>query len=272
MISRKTFLEDSIESLRVIKKAEDTGKIDLKNVKLVTPFFITPVTAFIKSSDKQYEISKPSKKPIASYLDTIRFPQCIEGAQLGAGYKTYLPLFQFQKDRADYDGRVSDILNNMISVYELKENKNIIIFFLTELLANIREHSNSNYNFIYCQKYSNSIAISIVDRGISIPGNYEASEITFAGDHNALKKAAEGISTKGSDERGTGIPYTIKCVCKGLKGSVLFFSRGGGFFKEGNNDPSLIDLKHLSFQGTIMNIIFDIPKKEIDMFKYIESK
>jgi hypothetical protein len=272
MIPQKTFLEDSIEALNIVKKAEDTGEIDLGEVSFVTPFLITPVTAFIKSSKKRYKIRKPSKATASSYLDTICFSQCIEGTQLGNGYTTYLPLFQFQKDRADYDGRVSDILNNMISVYKLKENKNIIVFFLTELLANIREHSNSNYNFIYCQKYNNTIAISIVDRGITIPGSYEASGIPFTGDHNALKKAAEGISTKGNDERGTGIPYTIRCVCKGLKGSFLFFSRAGGFYEDGKCNPKLIDLKHLSYKGTIMNILFDIPKKEIDMFKFIESK
>lgn len=272
MISEEIMLKDTIKALQIIGGSTKSGIIDLQNVTFITPFLITPITAFFKSEDKKYTILKPHSSDADSYLERIHFPGSIDARKLTSlSGATYFPLFQFSKENKAYDTVIGQIFNKMITAYELKSNKNIVSLFLSELIDNIREHSRSEYNFIYSQKYNDLLAISIVDRGISIPGSYELNNIAFKNDISALKDALRGVSTKPGNERGTGIPNTVNWVCGGLKGSIIVVSRGAGFYRANGGEFKFFELGSVPFKGTIINILFKIPGKRVDYTKYINK-
>ncbi len=272
MLSDEIILKDTLKALQIISNSTESKIIDLQNITSITPFLITPIAAFFKSEDKKYKILEPRNKEVCSYLNRIHFPDSITSEKLSlSDSATYLPLFQFSKETADYDRAVGEIFKKIISKYGLEDNKSIISLFLSELIDNIREHSQSNFNFIYSQTYNDLLAISIVDRGISIPGSYELNKITFKNDTFALKDALRGISTKPGNERGTGIPNTVNWVCGGLKGSLIVISRGAGFYRVDDEEFKFFELGDMPFKGTIINILFKIPKKRIDYTKYINK-
>lgn len=269
-IDKQTLLDDSINALKIISNSKITKTINLADIAFITPFLITPITAFIKSEGTDSKIIEPSNGDVRTYLKTIHFPNCIDAHRLdNLNCRTYLPLYQFSRGDKEYDKIISKIFGKIISFYGLESNKNIMVLFLSELIDNIREHSKSELNFIYSQKYTGMLAISIVDSGISIPSSYKSKNFKFEDDIEALKYALEGKSTKSEDERGTGIPNTVNLVCKGLKGGLILISKGVGFYKANEKELMFFKLRDMSFKGTIVNILFEIPKKQINYTKYI---
>ena len=268
----RIILNNTIKSLNIISDSKNNQEIDLRDATFITPFLITPISAFMKSSFKKYKILKSKIYDVNSYLDTINFPDGFNVDLLNQmNFSTYC-LFQFSKENAQYDKKIADICDKLINSYGLKTNQNIMVCFLGELFDNIREHSKSLCNFIGFQKYRENLAISIVDRGITIPRSYEENEISFKDDIEALKFVLKGISTKKENERGTGIPNTLNWVCDALKGHLLVISRNGGFYKNNNNEIDFFKLpKKMSFEGTIINTYFEIPKGKIDYTKYINK-
>jgi len=273
----KLILKDTINALRIISNSKNNCEINLKDISFATPFLITPITAYANSPHKiKYKILNPIDLDCSKYLNVIKFPHSIDTTSLNSmDYNTYLPLFKFSMQNTMYDQKILVVIDKMITSYGLEDNKNIINVFLGELIDNIREHSKSENNFICCQKYKKKLAISIVDRGITIQGSYENAGISFKNDIEALKFALKGKSTKKEfgDERGTGIPNTLNWVCDALKGNLLIVSRNSGVYRENTAKIEFFDLKKdiLGFEGTIINIFFEIPNEKIDYLSYVNK-
>ncbi len=273
-VEDKDILIHSLKALKLIRDSKDNSIINLTVIDKITPFYITPITAFIKKN-QNFKIKYPQDDFKLFYLDTIKFPETTDA--LNTSKKSYTPLFEIKKElgKDEDNEEILDLIEKIIiENFDLKENLQILMCVFNELICNIQQHSESNFNCIQAQIYENNLAISLIDTGISIPGRYKKSG--YKQEENNLelfKLAFEGISTKDNNERGTGIPNTYNWICNGLKGSMVIISKNCAFKKIINEDMEFIDLEplKLSFEGTIINLLFEKPKKKIDSYSYINK-
>lgn len=221
----------TLKALKLIRDSRDNNIIDLSVIDKITPFYITPITAFIKQN-KNFKIRYPQDNFKLFYLETIKFPKTIN--ILNTYKKSYSPLFEIKKELGhdENNEEILDLIEKIIiENFDLKQNIQILMCVFNELICNIQQHSESNFNCIQAQMYENKLAISLIDTGISIPGRYKKSG--YKEEENNLelfKLAFEGISTKENKERGTGIPNTYNWICNGLKGSMVIISKDCAFF------------------------------------------
>ena len=171
--------------------------------------------------------------------------------------------------------KILNILEKIIlEKYSLKEHKNSFMFVFDELMCNIKEHSKSKFNCIQAQMYGDKLAICLVDTGITIPKNYVEQGLRgYETNIELLQLVFKGISTKPEKERGTGIPNTYNIICNGFIGAFLVISGDVGFLKLPGEDIQFFDLNELGirFDGTIINMLFEIPRKPIEIYDYINK-
>ncbi|MFT4244535.1 MAG: hypothetical protein ACMXYB_03725 [Candidatus Woesearchaeota archaeon] len=274
-IGEDDILIHSLKALKLIRDSKEEKCIDLSKIEKITPFYIAPLTAFLKSNtDFTFELPEDPYKLF--YLETIQFPQTI--SEVPRQKTTYTPLFEIKGElgEGEYNEEILDLLEKIIvENFELVNNKQILMFVINELICNIQQHSESKFNCIQAQMYENKLAISLIDTGITIPGRYKRAGYKESEKNLELFKLAfEGISTKDDKERGTGIQNSYKCICRALKGSIVVISNNCGFKKistEENIEFIDLDNLNLSFNGTIINLLFEKPTQKLDIYPYLEQ-
>lgn len=136
------------------------------------------------------------------------------------------------------------------------ENKNcreVIDFIVNELIINVKEHSHTNDIFGGIDKNS-SIFISIFDDGIGIHNRFKEFGYVFENDNEAIKKALEGFSVKGVEERGYGLRY-LRVFATHSQSEVYIFSQNGFvIIKNEKIEPNELDFY---FPGTGVIIKID---------------
>lgn len=273
-IENNKILIETLKSLKIIFNYEKNfSQINLEDVSRVTPFFITPLSAYIGKNNLNSKIISPKNVNVNSYLNTLKFPFGFSSLNnTNICKKTYCPLFEIKTEHLGDNNEILNIFKKIIiEPFKQKKNLQAFLFFLDEIMCNIQEHSRSSFNLIQAQKYNNILSISIVDTGISIPKSYENNFRYFEDDIEALKFVFKGISTK-NQERGTGIPNTYRLITKGFGGTLLIISREAGVLlnKDEINFFSLKDL-NLSFQGTILNFEIPLIENKLDIYDYINK-
>lgn len=267
-----------IDSFRVLKLISNNKDIDLNNIDFVTPFVITPLSAYLKTNNK-IKIIKHSKVDVEKYLDYISFPKGInvdDFIQLNKA-KSYIPLFYFsEKDITS--GRIIEKFTECLEEFIVPlENKSLVYQPLDELIDNIKEHAFSDNCFIHAQIYKKKyLALSIVDIGRTIPQNYMDAGFELENDTEAFEFILNGISSTKDPNRGFGLNTNINTITSALKGSITIVSGKAVLSKIGNDKPTIYNLKeyNLNYDGTFINILFKIPyeKLNIDIYEYIGRK
>jgi anti-sigma regulatory factor (Ser/Thr protein kinase) len=275
-IKDEEILLECLKSIKIINNSASDKIINLENKKLITPFFITPLTAHINRYKLDFNIIYPLKKEPCDYLSLIKFPSTITNKLDLSTSTKYSPLYEIKNEVLGENKDILEILREIIvDEYKLKENLSTLMLVFDEMMCNIQEHAKSNFNCIQTQRYKNKIAISIVDTGITIPQNYIENGLKgYDSNLELFKLVFQGISTKKEKERGTGIPNTYNLVCNALKGSFSIISGNVGFIKLPDTDLQFFSLEddlNLNFEGTIINILFDVPKEKIDYTKYLNQ-
>lgn len=270
-------------SSQLYEKAESGDQIllDLSRMDWTTPAFVTPVTvAYNQIVDQGAEINVrlPSEYGRQCYLDQIGFP---EGYQEPPNqYENHLPLCLI-----DNDGGVEIIetvvngLTRLVKEWFASRsggNPQTVHYPISEVVKNIGHHSNCDYGAVLIQHYRarDYLDICIVDDGISIPGNFEAHNIEFHSDSNAIKRAMRGEeSTKidrGSRDPGCGLKTTSKLVCEGLDGQVLMASRNGVCHQQNGSIDGWSVSQH-SWNGTVFIARLNPPDDGFQILEYIAS-
>jgi hypothetical protein len=284
-LKKDDILIHTLKALKLIKESRSSDRINLDYLDKITPFCMVPIVSYIKknknkSKNKKMEILYPKEDCKLSYLNTIKFPNTTHSLKIKK--MSYTPLFELKNELGfDEDNeKILDLLEKIIvENFDLKDNVQILMSVFNELICNIQQHSNSNFNCIQAQLYENKLAISLVDTGISIQGSYEKSGFNTKNNYSnynnldLFKLAFAGISTKDDKERGTGIPNSYNWICKGLKGSLVIISKDSAFKKLPNKNMEFIDLSslNLNFKGTIINILFEKPKEKVDIYSFMNK-
>ncbi len=126
---------------------------------------------------------------------------------------------------------IGDFSDRLISLLKNYVDRASFDLLLYELMNNIYEHSNFNNAYAMAQQYPNEniTDICIIDDGITIPGNFENSGITFENDAESIFQSINGRSTDKYDYkiRGYGLNTTTQISTLCFKEEMLIASRGG---------------------------------------------
>lgn len=153
-----------------------------------------------------------------------------------------------------------------------------ILYVFNELVSNVLDHSslkreNPSSCYIYTKEYPNLnlLDISIMDNGLSIPGNFERHGIEFTDDCDAISKAVNQVSTQRSPydsirySRGFGLWSTLKLVIEGNSGNVLIVSRKGCLNILDKDNYKYYNLNNSNiFKGTLISL--RLKKNQIENF------
>ncbi|GBE20563.1 hypothetical protein BMS3Abin17_01304 [archaeon BMS3Abin17] len=137
------------------------------------------------------------------------------------------------------------------------------------------EHSNFTFASLMAQYYPRKkhLDIAVSDNGITIPFNFEKNKISFSKDSEAIKMAISGEVTTKKDEkmRGYGLKSCRDISLKGIKGELHIVSRKGVAILKENEDPQFYDFKDVSLEGTFLYFRLPTPKKDVNIYPYLEG-
>lgn len=181
-------------------------------------------------------------------------------------------------DSDEINKKINENIASLCSLNDkIKNIKQSISYFLSEITDNMQQHANTDFGYIYT-KYNyidNQIEIVLADGGMSIYGSYINANKFIDNIKNsdilAVGIAKEGYSTKDRPEaenRGYGLSSNIKMITQGLKGDFAIMS-GNALYV--SSIDKLIELpKQVDWKGTLVLAIIptDIPSA-FNFYNYI---
>lgn len=260
----------------LIKILKNEGNIvDLSGVNFWQPIITLPLASLI--SEEKHDYIKPKKEKCLEYLDYFNFPNG------STRYETlsskYIPIYKFSASKKDTKTLLdkSGIIDNLIKICIKKIGSpqgaiNALGLAIEEIIDNIEEHSEAKYGWINAQHYPTKkyLDICILDRGITLLGNYQKNGISISDDAEALKNALEGLSTKLSENmRGSGLRTFTSMIREAFEGEMVMISGSAISYTDKTHEPVVKRLS-ISWPGTIVAIRIPERSEPIDYSRYIE--
>lgn len=153
-------------------------------------------------------------------------------------------------------------------IEELKLPKgflDFVIYTLSELSANVKEHSKAKNILVEININKKNCLIKFIDNGMGLRKSYLLRKIYPKDDFTAIEFALAGLSTKSSQERGFGL-YSIRKLTSALNGQVVIQS---GFAQTVIKENQTVSKKMpQKIQG--LSIILQTPIKTLDFYRAIE--
>lgn len=276
--------------VKVVAETESTTEEvvwDFSGVRFMHPFFLAPLAIYRNSSKCGIECVNMSLN-VQSYLNSIYFDRLLHFAsdekeeveKVMGKYadKSYIPLCTFSMTDANKDAFGSVIQKVITEQTSIGANGlTPISYFISELLDNIYEHSQSENGYVFSQYLEREgvINLCIADEGITVAGSYAKAGLyqkeIGQDESTALWLANEGCSTKNlpdAENRGYGISTSKRMLVEGLGGSFFMLS-GRAFHRFERGQNYYVNLGDLfCWQGTI--ILLRIPVKVPEGFNYID--
>lgn len=140
-----------------------------------------------------------------------------------------------------------------------------INYSLSELFANIKEHSQAKIISVKININKTKCLIEIKDNGIGFKKSYLLRKIYPKDDSAAIEFALSGLSTKDFQERGFGL-YSIKKLIKALKGEMIVKSDFIRAIIKGNK----VIFEKESDKDSGVKIILKSPVKPLDFYRAVE--
>lgn len=106
---------------------------------------------------------------------------------------------------AELENEFQDILDKILKEQSPAGFSDALIYMLSELYANINEHSRAKNATINISIRSDKMQLKLSDNGIGIRKSYLANNTFAKDDKSAILLALSGISTKKSNERAFGL-------------------------------------------------------------------
>lgn len=243
-------------------------EFDLSNLQWACPMLVLPLAAYIQESGSTYKNSK-----IESYLSNMHFPGGVQSIPEWQMEKNFIPIGFLQREDIIQNEKLTSCFTEMIyKIFErTKGIKDAVDYPLTELVANIFEHSKSASGYVFAQFYPKKkyLDICIVDTGRGLAKSYN-EEVGFGlSDEQAIRKALEGFSTKPNrHERGYGLNTSKKLICQGLGGGFVLLSGSAVFISSGKKEM-IAQLNNFYWQGVIIAYRMPKPEQPIDIHEFI---
>lgn len=242
-------------------QANTTNKLDLSTITWFYPTLLLPLGLFIKQNH-DIEVVLPVDPYTNNYFNII-----MEKGEANRA-KSYIPIIKIPETIAE-----SHTILNELNPYAAKDcgGTTALQYFIGELVDNIYQHSRFSTAYVMAQKYPRLgfLEFCVIDNGISIPQSYENAGRCIEYDRVALDYALDGKSTKNSDERGTGLPNSVKLLTSRMNGACLIISRLGCLCANRmEKDTFDINEKDI-YQGTLISIKVPFQRTEVNIYETI---
>ncbi|MHB1811272.1 MAG: hypothetical protein ACYCPR_02520 [Thermoplasmataceae archaeon] len=263
-----------ISCVKLISTYKSKGKLELENKDWLTPSEILLLRETITEAKQNQSYDPPKNEKVRGYLDYITSEKD-NGISEGS---SYIPFSRVDNSNAN---SIASKITGMIGKKLNEKSLQALKYSIDELLANVIEHSQYKNSFIMLQDYPSkkSLEFSLMDDGVSIPGNFRAHGISFDNDCDSLKKAINGVSTKDTNgERGFGLHSVFQLLTNGMQGEGVLISGRGILSKEFNeksgNETKLFCYASDSDEATVFKgcyVAFNIKTNmSPDLYKYLE--
>lgn len=226
---------------KIAKKKNDENKIDLRDLEK-NPTSLLPLLCICKNENLKF--------------DGINAYEWLIDTLLGNDLFSKLPDSREESDKSDFITKYVENLDVEYGSYF------VLRHIISELANNVYDHAKcenkplNSYILSECHSNNNKLDLCVVDDGLSIPGLFEKSGVTFIDDCQALEKAIGTFSTVSDTfyERGNGLRTISRLVSEGNGGEILIVSRNG-VLHINNEDYGyyLLDDEH-TFNGTLASI------------------
>lgn len=283
-------LDGLSKALVVVSQIRESGDdvivLDFQGTKFVSPLFISVLMVTIRELEKEVSlVNLPDYLNVICFSDGLQ-PDRIRSSEFVAvmerfSRKSYIPIIDFPVTVVDEDVKNSVLttVENII-IRQLHIEKNVsegLKYFISELVDNITEHSESKRAFVLAQAYPNKgyLDLCISDNGISLLGSYKRSEKynEIDSDVEAMKAANMKISAKNlpdAENRGYGIYTSKNALIEGLGGSFLMVS-GNAVYVKSKNGYRLVAFPELvRLNGTIVALRIPYQNPNFMMSNYWE--
>lgn len=270
-----------------IRKSDDSTIIlDFQGTKFVSPLFISVLLVTLRETDKEVSlINLPDYLKVICFSDGLR-PDSIRSSEFFAvmesfSRKKFIPIIDFPVTVIDEDVKnsVLSTVENII-IRQLHIEKNVsegLKYFISELVDNITEHSESKRAYIFAQAFPKKgyLDLCISDNGISLLGSYKRSEKynEIDSDVEAMKAANMKISAKNlpdAENRGYGIYTSKNALIDGLGGSFLMVSGNAVYVKSRNGYRLAAFPEFVRLNGTIIALRIPYQNPNFMMSNYWE--
>lgn len=171
-----------------------------------------------------------------------------------------------------FNDSYADCIYQFFKSQGLENNTQPIKYVISELIANIAEHSRCNRSVfaIRANKRLNCIEAAFFDNGITIPGSFADAGIKRKSGE-CIREAVTGTSTKPEAGRGHGLPSTTK-ILKEMNCDILIVSGQAAFYLNGTNkyleEDTLYELDEPSkLNGTLVSFQMYLPTKKVDIYR-----
>lgn len=258
-------LFDNYKEFEEIVKDKTKKEIDLRNLNS-NPTTILPLLCGCKNRDLKVDGANAYKHLKRQLKSNELFDE--------------LPKSRIESDEIDFITKYMENLDSSYGSYFALRH------IVSELANNVYDHARGENDvidsFIFSKHYPNlkKLDICVVDDGLSIPGLFDKSNVSFIDDCHALEKAIGTFSTVSDTffERGNGLRTITRLVAEGNGGELLLVSRNGLLHICGENyNYFLLDEKH-TFNGTlvclrlnryeIQNIYQLLEPQKLNSYKY----
>ena len=263
-----------IKCVSEISTYKSKGKLDLEHRDWLTPSEILLLRDTITEAKQNQSYIPPKNGEVRGYLDYIT-------SETDNGVSEESSYIRFSRiDDSNADSIASKI-TRMIGKNLNDKSLQALKYSIDELLANVTEHSQYKNSFIMLQNYPSkkSLEFSLMDDGISIPGNFRAHGISFDKDSDSLIKAINGVSTKDKNgERGFGLHSVFRLLTEGMHGEGILISGRGilskRFNEKSGNDTKLFDYASDSNEVAVFKgcyVAFNVKTNlSPDLYSYLE--
>ncbi len=225
-------VKNYIKCVSKISTYKSKGKLDLQQEKWLTPSEILLLRDTIAEAKRNQSYIAPKNENVKGYLDYITS----ESASWVSEESNHIPFSRINDVNAD---SVASKITGMIGKKLNDNSLQALKYSIDELLANVIEHSQYKNSFIMLQNYPSKkiLEFSLMDDGISIPGNFRLHDISFDDDCDSLRKAINGVSTKDKNgERGFGLHSVFQLLTNGMQGEGTLVSGRGILSKRFNEN------------------------------------
>lgn len=248
------------------KQKSKNGIVDLIDAPFLCPTTILPLANLIQQTPQSKYIP-PKNTLVKRYFELI-----INEESSKDDSDSFIPVHSSK--------RLNDA--DITHIYKLisKESKDeqALKYIISELVANINEHSNCTMSSFMAQNYKKRgfLEAAFFDNGKTIPGSFKGSGFYDKSleDSDYVGMALEGKSTKEEKGRGWGLPTTIK-ILKAMNSDIFIVSGKGAIYLTGTNKYLKGDTVYklsdvLELSGTLIAFQIHLPLKHVSIYDYIQ--
>lgn len=253
-----------IEAMQFWNDAVETGAVDMSGAHFVYPTVLLP-TIILMRRNPMLNFIPPADQNVRGYIDHMMRSRSPSSRMMSS----YIPLIEMPPDSCDC-GTIIDDLCNLNERGSKVGGVTAFKYLLGETIGNIYEHSDFEHAFVMAQKYPKLgvTEICICDDGIGIPESFRRSGMIFGNDAEAVKEAAQGLSSKNTEGRGYGLQSTRALCQQGMNSEMLVASMGGLLHSGVVEQPYSI-AEGFRYPGTVISMRIKYQPREVNIYDYL---